>query len=139
MVARLSRQNLHTTYSQAMARIRVAAQPTPEEERALDQLFRSAETRERHLRKQMRTTYTPVQQRLARQLWQERQGRRLTEEQRRALRAQLRVTPTQEVQFQAYEDKLRGHRQSTLQEAFAMLNPEKRPLLVSVVSDFEQL
>lgn len=134
-----TRQGLHTTYNHAAAQLAGQAELSSTQRQALDQLFAVREEQERHLRKQMRTTYTPVQQLAARRLWEQRNGRSLTPEQRLQLRAQLRVTTDQEAQFQAYEAKLRAHRKETLVQAYAVIGSEEPPILLSALDDFQQL
>ncbi len=87
---------------------------------------------ERHLRRQMFTTYTPVQQARARQLWEQRRGRLLTLPERQLEWAALGASAEQRAQLEVYLEKLRAHREQTLLLVGQMLDPAQRTRLTAL-------
>lgn len=117
--------------SQAQA-MREKLKLNPEQNAQVLALLESRLEHERHLRRQMRTTYTPEQQRRARQQWLARGGRALTVAERQELRQALGVTEDQERQFEAYQAKLKAHREQTLFLIGQQLVPAQQRLLADL-------
>jgi hypothetical protein len=139
MLASHTRQGLSLTYADTLARIESAVSLDRTQTDRLSDLFASREAEERHLRRQMLTTYTPFQQRQAHLIWQEQKGRPLTRKERLDLRARLNITPSQQAQLQAYEAKIQAHREATMAKVADLLSAQQRPLLVGVAGNFEGL
>ena len=118
-------------YAQAEA-MKEKLELDPEQNARVLALLEARLDHERHLRKQMRTTYTPAQQVRARQQWLQRAGRSLTEAERQELRRSLGVSDAQERQFEAYRAKLQAHREQTLILVSQHLAPAQQKLLADV-------
>lgn len=87
---------------------------------------------ERHLRRQMRTTYTPQQQQQAALLWRGRDGRMLSTQERRIVWDQLGATAEQRRQFEAYLAKLQEHREETMYLVAQLLEPRQQTSLTEL-------
>lgn len=121
--------SLDTTYRQQSQRLQTQVKLSREQSRDISTLFETRKESERHLRRQMLTTFTPEQREHAKQLWEQRdRGQTFTLAQRRALRTKVGITPAQEQQFFAYEKKLQTHRALTTYLAGQILTPEQRKL-----------
>lgn len=121
--------NLDTTYHQLSARIQDKIRLTSEQRLELLKLMETRKEGERHLRRQMLTTYTPQQRQHAAVLWEQRDKTRfLSQAERRELRARVGVSAEQERQFEAYEEKLRAHREQTVYLTGQLLGPEQRQM-----------
>lgn len=96
-------------------------------------LLRMAE--ESHLRRQMFTTYTPVQQARARQLWEQRGGRLLTVQEREMEWAALGASAQQRQQLALYLEKIRVHREQTLLLIGQLLDPGQKTQLTALTFD----
>ncbi len=121
--------NLDTTYQQLATHIQDRVRLTSEQRLELHKLMAARKDSERHLRRQMLTTYTPEQRQRAAILWDQRDKTRvLNLEERRELRAQVGVSVAQERQFDAYEEKLRTHREQTVYLTGQLLGPEQRQM-----------
>ncbi len=125
--------SLDTAYRLQSQHLQARVRPSKVQVQELNALFHTRKESERHLRRQMLTTFTPEQRLHARELWQQfDRGRRVTLEERRALRAKVGVTPQQEAQFFAYEEKLQVHRALTTYLASQILQPQQRQLAKDV-------
>lgn len=123
---------LEATYEAQSRTLEQRLRLTPEQKKRVDALLAQQLERERYLRRQMRTTYTPAQQQQARRLWEERRRRPLTDQERAALWDHLGVSPSQRLQFQAYQEKLARHREQTLLLLGPMVTPSQQPWLAEL-------
>ena len=126
---------LDSVYSQQLGylrdRLALEARQTSEIEKFLE----ARKAKERHLRKQMRTTFTPAQQLEVRRLWEQRK-RPPTEQERQEFRQRMGVSPSQEQQLQAYRDQIAAHRSQTLQEVGLYLSADQRLSLQQMSATF---
>lgn len=121
--------NLDTVYQQLSVRIQDTVRPSSVQRAQLHKLLETRKESERHLRRQMLTTYSPEQRQRAATLWQQRdRSRALTLDERQSLRAKVGVSHAQELQFAAYEKKLKAHREQTVYLTEQLLNPQQRQL-----------
>ena len=121
--------NLDTTYQQLSVRIQDTVHPSSAQRAQLHKLMETRKEGERHLRRQMLTTYSPEQRQRAAALWQQRdRSRALTLDERQALRAKVGISTAQELQFAAYEKKLKVHREQTVYLTEQLLTPHQREL-----------
>lgn len=122
-----SESPLDTIYREKADDLRVSLRLSEEQSQRLEQLFTERKDNERHLRRQMRTTYTPEQQARVHKLWRERSSPgMLNAEERQQMRESLGVSQAQQRQFEAYQAKLEAHREQTLLLSSQLLDPPQR-------------
>ncbi len=116
-----------TREQEALTRLQYSLNLGTEQSREIAEILERKVPEGRHLRRQMRATYTPEQRARARQIWlNEYQGVVLNEEQRQALVKQVGVTAGQLRQFAAYEDMIADHQQQTAKEISSLLDPSQQ-------------
>jgi hypothetical protein len=127
--------NLDRAYHAQAQNLSRSLRLTEQQQAQVSKLLEERKNHERHLRRQMRTTYTPSQQQQARQHWLDRGRQPMTIEARREFRSQLGVSAEQERQFESYQTKLAAHREQTLILVAQILDPPQQSKIAQMAFD----
>jgi hypothetical protein len=128
-------QGLDRVYRQQFGLLRDRLALESRQALEIEKFLETRKAKERHLRKQMRTTFTPVQQQEVRRLWEQRK-RPPTEQERRETRQRLGVSTSQEQQLQSYLEQIAAHRAQTMRELDLYLSADQRTSLKEMSATF---
>lgn len=99
-------------------------------------VLRRRSDRERHLRRQMRTTLTPLQQQKLKALWQQRSGKKFSDQEKAKIQLRLGVTENQERQLAAYRAKIKAYQKETRELVAMRLRPDQESTFRQMAVEF---